>query len=159
MAPTSKGPSRGILAAPSPLITQLPHTSGLRWTFSLRRGIQLHKGFGELKADDVVFSCHRVLDPKTCGPMRSIVDIVKDIKALDEYTVQMTIERPDKAAPTARRRSKNTALLSLQDVPGPQPACQTELSGGGGAQLVLYLDCGHGHPGVGERRGSQHGQR
>jgi ABC-type transport system substrate-binding protein len=99
------------LAAPSPLITPLPHTSGLRWTFSLRRGIPFHKGFSELKADDVAFSCHRVLDAKTYGPMRSIVDIVKDIKALDEYTVRMTIERPGTAAPTARRRSKNTALL------------------------------------------------
>jgi Bacterial extracellular solute-binding proteins, family 5 Middle/Binding-prot-dependent transport system membrane comp, N-term len=81
------GAIQGILAAPSPLTTRLPLTSRLRWTFSLRRGIQFHKGFGELKADDVVFSFHRVLDPKTCGPMRSIIDIVKDIKALDEYTV------------------------------------------------------------------------
>jgi ABC-type transport system substrate-binding protein len=99
------------LAAPSPLIIRLPLTSGLQWTYSLRRGIQFHKGFGELKADDVVFSFHRVLAPKTCGPMRSIIDIVKDIKTLDEYTVQMTIERPGTAAPTARRRSKNTVLL------------------------------------------------
>jgi peptide/nickel transport system substrate-binding protein len=70
---------------------------GLQWTFYLRKGIQFHKGFGELKADDVVFSFRRVLDPKTGAPMRSIVEIIKDIKALDDYTVQMTIEHPDSA--------------------------------------------------------------
>jgi peptide/nickel transport system substrate-binding protein len=70
---------------------------GLQWTFYLRQGIQFHKGFGELKADDVVFSFHRVLDPKTGGPMRSIVEIIKEIKALDDHTVQMTIEHPDSA--------------------------------------------------------------
>jgi peptide/nickel transport system substrate-binding protein len=70
---------------------------GLQWTFYLRKGVQFHKGFGEVKADDVVFSFKRVLDPKTGAPMRNIVEIIKEVKALDDSTVQMTIEHPDAA--------------------------------------------------------------
>jgi peptide/nickel transport system substrate-binding protein len=70
---------------------------GLQWTFSLRKGVQFHKGFGEVKADDVVFSFRRVLDPKTGGPRRSLVAIIKEVKPLDDHTVQMHIERPDAA--------------------------------------------------------------
>ena len=73
-------------------------SDGLQWTFYLRQGVQFHKGFGALKADDVVFSFHRVLDPKTGAPMRSIVEIIKDIKALDDSTVRLTIEHPDSAS-------------------------------------------------------------
>lgn len=51
------------------------------------------------------------------------------------------------------------ALVGGVELPHAQPACQIELSGGGGAQLVLRLDCGHGHPGVEEWKGFQHGQR
>jgi ABC-type transport system substrate-binding protein len=45
----------------------------------------------------VVFSFHRVLDPKTGGPMRSIAEIIKEINAIDGYTVRMAIDRPDSA--------------------------------------------------------------
>jgi hypothetical protein len=38
-----------------------------------------------------------VMDPRLRGggPMRSIVEIIKEIKALDDYTVRLTIDRPD----------------------------------------------------------------
>jgi ABC-type transport system substrate-binding protein len=45
----------------------------------------------------VVFSFHRVLDPKTGGPMRSIAEIIKEINAIDGDTVPMAIDRPDSA--------------------------------------------------------------
>jgi peptide/nickel transport system substrate-binding protein len=70
---------------------------GLRWTFTLRKGVQFHKGFGAVTADDVVFSFKRVLDPKTGAPMRSIVEIIKEVTAVDDHTVRMSIEHPDSA--------------------------------------------------------------
>jgi hypothetical protein len=55
----------------------------VRWRLSaFRSPTPLHQGFGELKAADVVFSFHRGLDPKTGGPMRSSVEIIKEINAL-----------------------------------------------------------------------------
>ena len=37
---------------------------GLVWTFTLRKGVKFHRGFGELTADDVVFSLNRAADSK-----------------------------------------------------------------------------------------------
>jgi peptide/nickel transport system substrate-binding protein len=38
---------------------------GKTWTFHLRHGVQFHGGFGELTADDVVFSLKKAGDAKT----------------------------------------------------------------------------------------------
>jgi ABC-type transport system substrate-binding protein len=69
----------------------------LQWTFYLRQEVRFHKGFGGLKADHVVFSSQRVLDPKTGGPMHSIAEIIKEINAIDGSTARMAIDRPDAA--------------------------------------------------------------
>jgi ABC-type transport system substrate-binding protein len=69
----------------------------LQWTFYLRQEVRFHKGFGGLKADHVVFSSQRVLDPKTGGPMHSIAEIIKEINAIDGSTARMAIDRPDVA--------------------------------------------------------------
>ena len=37
---------------------------GLVWTFTLRKGVKFHRGYGELSADDVVFSLNRAADVK-----------------------------------------------------------------------------------------------
>ena len=34
------------------------------WTFQLRKGVQFHKGYGEMTSDDVMFTFERLLDPK-----------------------------------------------------------------------------------------------
>ena len=48
------------------------------WTYKLRRGVKFHKGYGEMTADDVVFTFARHLDPKIVTnqkPLYSIVDL------------------------------------------------------------------------------------
>ena len=37
---------------------------GRTWTFQLRKGVKFHGGYGEVTADDVVFTFERLLDPK-----------------------------------------------------------------------------------------------
>ena len=37
---------------------------GKDWTFNLRKGVQCHHGYGELTADDIVYSLARAGDPK-----------------------------------------------------------------------------------------------
>src|SRR5262249_2847351 len=39
----------------------------MRWTFKLREGVQFHKGYGELTADDVKFTYDRLVDPAQSG--------------------------------------------------------------------------------------------
>ncbi len=76
----------------------------LTWTFNLRKGVQFHNG-REMVADDVVYSLSRLLDPAVRSPRSSYLSKVKGaakfqagttkdvegVKALDRYTVQITL--------------------------------------------------------------------
>jgi peptide/nickel transport system substrate-binding protein len=66
---------------------------GKTWTFNLRRGVKFHKGFGELTAEDVKFTFERM---KTEGsPWYKSYKKVKEIKIVDDYTVQFVLEEVD----------------------------------------------------------------
>lgn len=66
---------------------------GLVWTFYLRQGVQFHKGYGELTAEDVVYSLERAKDPQRSAFSSDFVIFAK-IEALDRYTVRLTLARP-----------------------------------------------------------------
>ncbi|MCZ7568379.1 MAG: ABC transporter substrate-binding protein [Ardenticatenaceae bacterium] len=66
---------------------------GLTWTFYLREGVQFHKGFGEVTADDVVFSLNRARDPG--ASWASVLKNIEDVTAVDKYTVKITAKAPD----------------------------------------------------------------
>src|SRR5687768_1932405 len=66
---------------------------GLVWTFTLRKGVKFHRGFGELTADDVVFSLNRAGDAKASsfsGDYRSFAKV----EAVDPLTVRITLKEP-----------------------------------------------------------------
>lgn len=63
------------------------------WTFNLRKGIKFQHG-REMTADDVVFTIQRTLDPKTASNMRSSIDMIDTVTAVDPYTVKMTLKYP-----------------------------------------------------------------
>lgn len=65
------------------------------WTYKLRRGVQFHKGFGEMTSDDVVFSFARNLDPKIVTSQKQVYSNIESVTAVDRYTVSMTLKRPD----------------------------------------------------------------
>ena len=66
------------------------------WTFKLREGVQFHGDFGELKAEDVVYSIERAADPQRSSFAAGFAGIEK-VEALDDYTVRITLEYPDAA--------------------------------------------------------------
>lgn len=66
---------------------------GLVWTFYLREGVQFHKGFGELTAEDVVFSLEKAGDPER-SVFASDYRFIKELTAVDPYTVRMTLHDP-----------------------------------------------------------------
>lgn len=68
---------------------------GLTWTFHLRQGVQFHSGYGELTAEDVVFSLKRVQSPEVGSPWRSELANIADVRALDRYTVEISLRQPD----------------------------------------------------------------
>src|SRR5262245_795010 len=65
---------------------------GTIWTFKLRRGVQFHKGFGEVTAEDVKFSFERQIN-KTPGTRYGVnLDVIKSIEGVDTPTVDISLK-------------------------------------------------------------------
>jgi peptide/nickel transport system substrate-binding protein len=66
----------------------------LTWTFHLRKGVKWHWGYGEFTAEDVLYSLNRVKN-SSISAFRSTYDNIKEVKAVDKYTVQITTSKPE----------------------------------------------------------------
>ena len=66
-------------------------------TMNLVEGVTFHNE-EDLTASDVVFSFERILDPENASPQRGNYAWLISIDALDDYTVQFTLEYPFVAA-------------------------------------------------------------
>ena len=66
----------------------------LTWTFHLRKGVKWHWGYGEVTADDVVYSLNRVKSSEASA-YRGTYGNFKEIKAVDKYKVQITTAVPE----------------------------------------------------------------
>ncbi|MDQ7850198.1 MAG: ABC transporter substrate-binding protein, partial [Armatimonadota bacterium] len=69
---------------------------GLTYTFFLRRGVQFHREFGELTADDVVFSVRRQIGDQKMSFSEDFVNVAA-VEAVDRYTVRIRLKEPDAA--------------------------------------------------------------
>src|ERR687888_1712435 len=68
---------------------------GTVWTFKLRKGVQFHKGFGEMTAEDVKFSFERQIQRTKGMLFAQNMDVIKEITVVDPYTVQITLKAYD----------------------------------------------------------------
>ncbi|WP_300408611.1 ABC transporter substrate-binding protein [Lagierella sp.] len=80
---------------------------GLVYTFHLNKGVKFHNG-EELKADDVLFTIEKMMDPKEATVNSSVFEAIKGskeklegkaekvegVKVVDDYTVELTLEKP-----------------------------------------------------------------
>lgn len=64
------------------------------WTFHLRRGVKFHGDWGDLSADDVVFSLKRAANRETSTFAASFANMA-DVEALDPLTVKVTLREAD----------------------------------------------------------------
>lgn len=64
----------------------------LTWTFHLRRGVEWQGGYGEVTADDVVFSLGKSRDPKRSA-FAGDYTAMKSVEAVDQYTVKITLSQ------------------------------------------------------------------
>ena len=64
---------------------------GKTWTFRLRRGVQFHGGFGELTADDVVFSLRKA-GTAASSAFSADFRAFDTIEAVDSHTVRIVLK-------------------------------------------------------------------
>lgn len=62
-------------------------------TYTLRRGVKWHDG-AAFTADDVIFTWHAIMNPKTSVGSRVGYDLIASIDRVDEYTVRVHLKRP-----------------------------------------------------------------
>lgn len=67
--------------------------NGRLWTFQLRRDVTFHHG-APFTAADVVYTLTRLLDPKLQSSMEPVLNFIKEVKALDDYTVRFLLHTP-----------------------------------------------------------------
>ena len=72
---------------------------GTVWTFTLRRGVQFHKNFGEMTAEDVKYSFDRQLQRGKNMRFAKNLDVVKEVTVVDPYTVRITLKSFDPVFP------------------------------------------------------------
>lgn len=65
------------------------------WTYKLRPGVKFHKNYGEVTAEDVLFTFGRHLDPKINTNSKTFYSNIAKIEASDAMTVVITLKRPD----------------------------------------------------------------
>jgi len=70
----------------------------LTYVAYLHRGVTFHDG-RELTARDVVYTFKSILDPAMLSPFRGAFRSLKDVTALDDYTVVFTLNEPFAAFP------------------------------------------------------------
>jgi len=61
----------------------------------LRKGVQFHKGFGEMTAEDVQFSFERQIRRSKGMLFAQNLEVIKEITVVDPYTVQCTLKAYD----------------------------------------------------------------
>ncbi len=63
------------------------------WEFKLRQGVKFTDG-SAFNAEVAKANLDRLLDPKTASPRASLVNMIKEITVVDEYTLQLVTDYP-----------------------------------------------------------------
>src|SRR6266852_1227627 len=85
---------------------------GTLWTFKLRRGVQFHKGFGEVTAEDVKWSFERQIKRAPGTRFGVNLEVIKAIEVVDPYTVQITLKAFDPVFPLRMAGYQQGYILS-----------------------------------------------
>ena len=64
------------------------------YTFHLRKGVKFHHG-KEFKAEDVLSTFNRLLDPVLDVPARATFEVIEEVIIIDDYTVRFDLTGPN----------------------------------------------------------------
>jgi peptide/nickel transport system substrate-binding protein len=79
------------------------------WTFTLREGVQFHRGYGEMTSEDVVFTYEKAIEE---GTGRVIMANIESVVANGPYEVVITLRQPDVNLLGTTIFSLNTNIVS-----------------------------------------------
>lgn len=94
------------------LATEWEQVDENTWSFTLREGVTFHDGT-DFTSEDVKATLERILDPTAAAPVRFMFEMITDIEAVDDYTLEITTEYP--FAPLLSNLSHNTAGMLSKD--------------------------------------------
>lgn len=66
---------------------------GKVWKIELKKGVKWHDGH-PFTARDVEFTYQTIINPKVAVRSRSGMDLIKEFKAVDEYNIEITLNKP-----------------------------------------------------------------
>ena len=120
---------------------------GKTWTFHLRHGVQFHGGFGELTADDVVFSLKKAGDAKTSA-------FASETAAVPDHRGGRSLHRPPGAEGQRAERARHPDQLcaGLHRVEEGGRAARRRLQAQPDRHRAVRLRLGHAEPVAGTGR-------
>ncbi|MCA1321406.1 glutathione ABC transporter substrate-binding protein [Bacillus tianshenii] len=63
------------------------------WEFKLKEGVKFHDGT-DFNADAVKMTIERIIDPEFASPRAVVLNMIKEVVVVDDYTVQFKTEKP-----------------------------------------------------------------
>ncbi len=90
------------LVNPGPDMMPVPHLAeswesdadATKWVFRLRKGVHFHNG-KSLVPEDVIYSFNHHLDEKSESPAKAYFSQIREMKRVDDHSVQFTLESPN----------------------------------------------------------------
>jgi peptide/nickel transport system substrate-binding protein len=106
------------------------------YTFTLRQGVLFHNG-QEMTANDVKYSFETALSPPAPGIEVAFLGNIASVEAVDDYTVTITMSKPDPTLPGVLAWSRYTPIVPAGI--GNQINWLSEGIGTGPYRLVEYI--------------------
>lgn len=75
------------------LATEFKTIDDRTWEFKLREGVKFHDG-SDFNAEAVKISLERLIDPDFASPRAVVLNMIEEVKILDDYTVQIITKDP-----------------------------------------------------------------
>lgn len=105
------------------------------WTFKLRQGVQFQKGYGELTADDVVYTFSRHLDPDIITANKPDYENIESVTAIDPYTVEFKLTQPDPFFTGSCLTTLQSSIISMKALEEKGEAFELDPVGSGPYQF------------------------